>query len=290
MVKLRISYVLGAFAHTYNVRVSGQFRDKCKAIPRASRGARCAVACGVLAVFGLSSTASVRADSVIVAVASNFVQTLDELSARFEQASGHDVVLVSGATGQLYAQIVNGAPYDVFLAADQERPRLLAEAGLGEPATLTTYALGHLALWSRDPTLVGPDTLGRLNEIPFRWLALAEPKIAPYGAAAFEVIDKLGLESAIDDRIVKGQNIAQTFAMVETRNAELGFVALAQAIAYRGAASYERVPDDLYTPVRQDLIILSRARENLAARAFVLFLESAEAARIIEALGYGHPR
>jgi molybdate transport system substrate-binding protein len=239
---------------------------------------------GLLAGGGLGST--VRADEVTIAVAANFRGALEALQSEFEAATPHRVAITSASTGQLYAQILNGAPFDILLAADQERPRLLAESGIGDASTVFTYAVGQLALWSRDEGLVTADTLARLADIPFRWLAIAHPELAPYGAAAKQVLENLGFWDVLTPRLVMGQNIAQTFAMAETRNAQLGFVALSQALAYPGSASYVVVPSGLYEPIRQDAIVLRRAADNAGAAAFLDFIRSSRASEILGRFGY----
>jgi molybdate transport system substrate-binding protein len=239
---------------------------------------------GLLAAAGALPQA--RAEEVTIAVAANFRGALETLAAEFEDATGHRVTITSGSTGQLYAQIVNGAPFDILLAADRERPRLLAEAGLGEPSSVFSYAVGRLALWSRDPGLVDAQTLSSLGEIPFRWFAIAEPDVAPYGAAAKQALERLGAWESIEPRLVRGLNIAQAFAMIETRNAELGLVALSQALAYEGTSSYEIVPSALHDPIRQDAIALRRAADNTAASAFLDFIRTSEAGDVLQAYGY----
>ena len=230
--------------------------------------------------------APVHAEEVTIAVATNFLIPSRALESEFEASSDHQVVLTSGATGQLYAQIVNGAPYDILLAADQDRPRLLAETGLGDPSSVFTYAIGRLALWSGDPERIGEESLESLLENEFRWFAIAEPAVAPYGAAAEQALENLGAWQLLESRIVRGQNVAQTFAMIETGNAQLGLVALSQALVYESAASYRVVPRELYSPIRQDVILLQRAAENSAAHAFLEFLKTPEAAQIIQRYGY----
>jgi molybdate transport system substrate-binding protein len=243
-------------------------------------------AVGLTALTALAAAPPVRADEVLVAVAANFLAPIEEIATAFETASGHSVAISSGSTGQLYAQIVNGAPFDVFLSADAERPALLAGAGQGEPQSVFTYAVGQLALWSRDPELVDPATLERLGELEFRWLAIAEPGVAPYGKAARETLESLGLWATLEPRLVRGQSIAQTFAMAATGNAELAFVALSQALTYEGEASYAIVPQGRFTPIRQDAILLERAADKPAARELVAFLRGPAAVAIIERYGY----
>jgi molybdate transport system substrate-binding protein len=239
---------------------------------------------GLLAMAGALPQA--RADEATIAVAANFRGVLETLAAEFEDASSHRVTITSGSTGQLYAQILNGAPFDILLAADAERPRLLAEAGFGDPSSVFTYAVGRLALWSRDPGLVDGRTLARLAEIEFRWFAIAEPEVAPYGAAARETLENVGVWESIGPRLVRGQNIAQAFAMIETQNADLGLVALSQLLAYDGSSSYAIVPAELHEPIRQDAILLQRAAGNAAASDFLDFVRTPEAAAVLERNGY----
>jgi molybdate transport system substrate-binding protein len=230
-----------------------------------------------------------QADELTIAVASNFVSPLSAIAVEFEQATSHETIIVSGSTGQLYAQIVNGAPYDILLAADAERPRSLAEAGRGEPASVFTYALGHLALWSVQPSLVDDTTLGSLADSSFRWFAIAEPRVAPYGLAAQQTLESLGVWESLEERLVRPQNVAQTFAMIQTGNAELGLVALSQALAYQGPASFRRVPDELHAPIAQDAVLLTAAASKPAAAQFLAYLQGWEAISIITEFGYSVP-
>jgi len=227
--------------------------------------------------------------TLTVAVATNFLAPAAAIEQAFEADTQHQVTIVAGSTGQLYAQIVNGAPFDVLLAADAERPALLAERGLGDPATRFTYALGRLVLWSARADFVDDATLAQLPALEFRRLAIANPALAPYGEAAMQVLDGLGVSEALAPRIVQGQNIGQAFALVESGNAEIGFIALSQALGYAGEASYSVVPEALHEPIRQDAIVLAHAAENPAANDFVAFLQSDPARRIIEASGYTVP-
>lgn len=243
------------------------------------------------AVLAGIGSAPLRADEVLVAVAANFLAPLKTLAAEFEAGSGHRIAISAGSTGQLYAQIINGAPFDLLLAADVVRPQLLAESGIGVPDTRFTYAIGRIALWSRDPGRVDAGTLAGLGALDFRWLAIAEPAIAPYGAAARQTLEGLGLWTKFesDMRIVRGQSIAQTFAMIETGNAELGFVALSQALAYTGAASYAIVPQAQHAPIRQDAILLARSADAPGPRALLAFLHGPAAAAILARFGYSVP-
>jgi molybdate transport system substrate-binding protein len=224
---------------------------------------------------------------VTVAAAANFTAAMERLQPIFEQDSGHRLRVSFGSTGKLYAQIRNGAPFDVFLAADQRRPELLEQEGLAVAASRRTYASGRLALWSADPTLVD-DEGAVLASGRFQRLAIANPRTAPYGAAAIEVLRALGVFEEIEPRLVRGENIAQTFAFVSTRNAQLGFIALSQARALaQGEGSIWVVPGHLYAPIRQDAVLLKRAADNAAARAFLDFLAGDVARAVILELGYG---
>ena len=233
------------------------------------------------------SVGTASADEARVAVAASFLNPLQSLANAFEDATNHEIVYTSGSTGLLYAQIVNGAPFDILLAADRERPRLLAERELGDPDSVLTYAVGRLALWSGTPGRVDEQTLTRLGEESFRWFAIAEPDVAPFGRAARQVLENLGVWELLvrEQRIVSGQNVAQSFAYIETGNAELGLVALSQVLAHR-RGSYSIVPDAYHDPIRHDAILLNRATGNPAAVEFIGFLATPEAAMILEGFGY----
>ena len=240
------------------------------------------VVLGVM-MCGVASVAS--AAEVKAAVAANFTATMKELAAKFEAKTGDKVTLSFGSSGKLYTQIVNGAPYDVFLSADTARPEQLEQEGGAVKGSRFTYAMGRLALWSAQPELV--DAEGTvLNSEKFERLAIANPKTAPYGAAAVEVLQGLGLYEKIEPRIVQGDNIAQTYQFVATGNAQLGFVALAQVKA-KPSGSWWQIPQDYYTPIRQDAVLLKSAADNKAARALLDYLRSPEAKQIIEQSGYG---
>jgi len=243
----------------------------------------------LLAVFLFATAAcggGVHPESATIAVAANFVGPLDALQRAFEKNSAHRLSVVSGSTGQLYAQITNAAPFDVLLSADAEHPDMLIAAGLADDSLRFTYAIGKLALWTRDVEKFKPLDMDTLARADYRWLAIANPELAPYGVAAQQALEKLGLWGSLQERIVRGQSIAQTLAMAETRNADLALVALSQAVEYRGTAAYVEVPAELYEPIRQDAVLLNRAASNAAAREFVTFLKSPEAQRVIEGFGY----
>lgn len=214
-----------------------------------------------------------------IAVASNFKEPATELVKRFQERTGRNVTVTLGSTGKLYAQIRNGAPFAVFLAADAERPELLEKEIAAARGSRFTYAVGKLVLWSPDPKLV--DNGGKVLESDFGKLAIANPKLAPYGAAAEEVLRKRGLWDKVERRLVRGENIGQTFQFVSTGNAELGFVALSQAKGRIG--SLWEVPKELYTPIEQQAVLLSG---DEGAREFLEFLKSEEAKELIREFGY----
>jgi molybdate transport system substrate-binding protein len=238
-----------------------------------------------LAIF--LAAPSLLADEIRVAVASNFRQAMDATVERFEQQSSHDVTLVSGSTGKHYAQVVNGAPFDAFFAADAERPRRLETERRIVPGSRFTYAIGKLVLWSADKGQVDPmgDVL-RLGT--FEHLAIANPELAPYGAAARQVLQSLGAWENLERQLVRGENIGQTFQFVVTGNAELGFVAQAQlAVPGRpfGGSTWEP-PQSLYDPIEQQAVLL---KDTTAGRAFMTFVQGEEARALIRAYGYDVP-
>lgn len=230
-----------------------------------------------------------HADDATIAVAANFAVPAEALQKLFEQRTPHHLKFTSGSTGQLYAQIANGAPLDALLSADREHVDQLIAAGLADGSLRFTYAVGKLALWTRDKDKFKPLDLNSLPRTDYRWLAIANPELAPYGLAAEQALRKLGLWDSLQSRIVRGESIAQTFALAETRNADLAFVALSQVIAYKdkdAAASFE-VPQELYEPINQDAVLLKRAAGNAAARGFLEFLREPDALRVIQGFGYG---
>ena len=209
------------------------------------------------------------------------------LADRFEQESGHRVTLIFGSTGKLFAQIGNGAPFDAFFAADAERPRLLENAGLAVPGSRFTYAVGKLALWSPQQGLV--DTRGEiLRQGSFRHLAIANPKLAPYGAAAREVMKELGVWERMAPRLVRGENIAQAYQFVKSGNAELGFVAWSQLASRPGMVegSHWLVPPHLHRPVEQQAVRLSHSD---AVISFFEFMLDERATSLIRSMGYETP-
>ncbi len=254
------------------------------ALPAARFRYRAAALAGAVAAVVALGAAPAPAVEIHVAVAANFTEPSKEIAQLFERKTGNKAVLSFGATGQFYTQITQAAPFAVFLSADQATPKKLADEGLGVADTLFTYAVGKLVLFSKDAALVkGEQTLrdGKFNKI-----ALADPKTAPYGAAAIETMKALGVYDALAGKIVQGSNINQTFQFVDTGNAELGFVALSQVIK-RSDGSRWLVAANLYVPIRQDAVLIKSAAGNEAARAFLAFLKGPEAGAVIEKYGYG---
>ena len=240
-------------------------------------------------VFFLVSffSGAVFAEEVQVAVAANFSAPMQVIAAAFEKDTGHKAQLAFGSTGKFYAQIKNGAPFQVLLSADAETPAKLEREGLAVPRTRFTYAVGKLALWSaREGVVDGKGDV--LRQGHYAHLALANPKLAPYGAAAIEVLKHLNLLDAVQPRLVQGENIAQTYQFVASGNAELGFVALSQ-IMKEGKlidGSVWIVPDNLHAPIRQDAVMLASGKRNAAARALMAYLKSNKAKDVIRAYGY----
>jgi molybdate transport system substrate-binding protein len=235
-----------------------------------------------IAVLALMPTGA-SAGSTNVAVAANFTAAAKEIAAAFKTKTGHEAVLSFGSSGQIDTQIRQSAPFEIFLSADDERPKKLADDGLGVKESVFTYAIGKLVLWSKDASAVtGAETL-KANT--FSKLAIANPTAAPYGAAAVETLKALKLYDAIQPKLVMGNSIAQTFQFVDTTNAELGFVALSQ-LAGKTNGSRWLVPQDLYSPIRQDAVLLKPGASNDAASAFMAFLKGPEARAVIEKFGY----
>lgn len=232
----------------------------------------------------LLSTA--HAEEIHAAVAANFTAAMKDIAAKFEKNTEHKVVLSFGSSGKIFAQIQNGAPFQVFLSADQEKPEALDKAGLSVPGSRFTYAVGALALWSTKPGFANDDA--RLKSGDFNKLALANPKLAPYGAAAVEVLESLKLKQATEPKWVMGENIAQTYQFVGSGNADLGFVALSQ-IMDKGKmqeGSSWIIPAELHSPIRQDAVLLKSAKDSAGAKTLLAYLRSEEAQAIIHSYGY----
>ena len=239
----------------------------------------------LIAVVSCIGTA--HAGDVQVAVAANFAGPMEKLAAEFQKDTGHKAIVASGATGKFYAQIRNGAPFEVLLSADDETPARLETEGHVIPKSRFTYAVGRLVLWSAKADYV--DAAGAILKTgDFKHLSIANPKTAPYGAAAVAVIDKLGLAATLQPRIVQGENIAQAWQFASTGNAELGFVAQAQV--WRDgkftAGSGWIVPANMHAPIRQDAALLTRGAKNPAAQALLDYLRTDKAKALIRTFGY----
>jgi molybdate transport system substrate-binding protein len=230
---------------------------------------------------GLLAVSAAQAETVSVAVAANFTKVAEELAPVFKAETGHDVVYSFGATGQLYTQATQGAPFEVFLSADDVRPSRAVSDGIGVDGTVFTYAIGALALYSTSLDLA--DGKAVLEDGGFEKLAIADPETAPYGRAAIETLTELGLLDELTPRFVTGENISQTLQFTETGNAELGFVAASQVIGKPGVWI---VPAQYHEPIRQDAVLLKTGEANPAATAFIAFLKSEKAVAVIEAAGY----
>ena len=227
------------------------------------------------------------ADDVQVAVAANFTAPIQAIASDFEKDTGHKLIAAYGATGQFYTQIKNGAPFEVFLAADDSTPEKLEKEGDTVPGSRFTYAVGTLALWSAKDGYVDPE--GQvLKEGTYQHLAIANPKAAPYGLAATQVLEKMGLTEKVKDKLVEGQNITQAYQFVSTGNAQLGFVALSQIYKDGKVSSGSAwiIPEALHDPIKQDAVILKKGANNPAAKALTEYLKGPKATAIIKSFGY----
>lgn len=235
----------------------------------------------------LSLSIPVHAAEVSVAVAANFTAPMQKIAQAFEQETGHKAVLSFGSTGNLYAQIQHGAPFQILLAADATTPVKIEKEGLGLAGSRFTYAIGKLVLWSKQPGFVD-DKGDILRAGKFQRIAVANPKLAPYGAAAVETMTKLGVLKALQPKIVQGDNIAQTYQFTATENAQLGFVALSQVMSEGKIAqgSAWLVPAHLHAPIQQDALLLTPGADNPAAKALMIFLRSERVKRLIRTYGY----
>jgi molybdate transport system substrate-binding protein len=238
--------------------------------------------------LGLLGAQSAKADEVQVAVAANFAGPFQKIAADFAAKTGHKAIVAVASTGKFYTQIKAGAPFEVLLSADDTTPKKLEDEGLSVKGQRYTYAMGTLVLWSARPGFV--DDKGEvLRKGGFEHVALASPKLAPYGAAAMAALKGLGLLDALTPKIVQGENIAQTYQFVATGNAELGFVALSQVAPPDKSVtgSYWVVPSKLYEPIRQDVVLLAKGADHPAATALMDYLRSDAAKAVIKAYGYG---
>ena len=242
----------------------------------------------LVAALGASLFAGLtHAAEVHIAVAANFTAPINEIAAAFEKASGHKVIAAFGPTGGLYTQIMHGAPFEVFLAADDSTPARLETVGEILAGSRFTYVIGKLVLWSASAGYV--DAQGEvLRRNEFNHLSIGNPKTAPYGLAATQVLARLGLTDAVKPKLVEGTNITQAYQFVATGNAELGFVALSQVYkdGQISGGSAWIVPEDMYEPIRQDAVILNKGKDNPAAAALVDYLKGPKAAAVIKSYGY----
>ena len=239
-----------------------------------------------IALLGIGGTA--QAAKVSVAVAANFTAPMQKIAAEFEKDTGHKAVLSFGSSGKFYTQINNGAPFQILLSADDITPAKLEKDGQAINGSRFTYAIGKLVLWSKQPALVD-DKGAVLHGGKFDRLALADPKLAPYGAAAIETLTRLGLQARLAPKFVQGENIAQAYQFVATGNASLGFVALSQVYAdgriTQGSAWI--VPANMHAPIRQDAVLLEKGKDNAAAKALLSYLRNDKSRQIIRRYGYG---
>jgi molybdate transport system substrate-binding protein len=243
------------------------------------------LASALLALTALAAAAGARAAEVQVAVAANFADPVKEIAAGFERKTGAHVALSIGSSGQFFAQIAHGAPFEIFLSADAERPKQAEAQGFAVPGTRFTYAVGRLVLFSRTPGLV--DAKGEvLRAGRFAKLAIADPAAAPYGLAAVQTLTRLGLYDRLKPRIVQGASIGQTYGFVDTGAADLGFVALSQVITVTRGSRW-LVPQSLYDPIDQDAVLLKPGEGDPAARAFLAYLKGPQAQAVIRRYGYG---
>ncbi|MBU3711359.1 MAG: molybdate ABC transporter substrate-binding protein [Limnohabitans sp.] len=240
---------------------------------------------GWLSVLMLA--APTQAAEVMAAVAANFTAPMKMLAKSFEQDTGHKLVLSFGSTGSFYAQIKNGAPFDVLLAADSDTPLRLEKDGLGVAGSRFTYATGRLVLWSPKAGVVD-DQGSVLRNGKFQRLAIANPKLAPYGAAAMQVLANLGLEATVQPKLVQGENIAQAYQFTASENAQIGFVALSQVFmqGHISQGSAWVVPAHLHAPLQQDAIVLRKGQDNPGAQALRVYLQSEKARRTLQTFGY----
>lgn len=231
--------------------------------------------------------ANAQAEQISVAVASNFNVAMREIVQRFEQETGHQVVLSFASSGKIFAQIQHGAPFNVFFSADQVIPTKLVDLGLAVAGSQFTYAVGSLVLWSKDSTLIDEEAKA-LRELQFNRLAIANPKLAPYGAAAVDVLANLQLVEQTRPRWVRGENINQTFQFVMSGNADMGFIALSQVMKNNRIemGSAWIIPSNLYQPIRQDAVLLKNGSNSPAAKALLQFMKSESALEIIRSFGY----
>ena len=229
-----------------------------------------------------------HANEIYAAVATNFHNPFKSIAKEFEKISGHKVVIISGSTGKLYAQIINGAPFDIFLSADELRPQLLIQSGIAISETQYSYAIGKITLWSPKLNILSGNLKSIFLVKKFSHIAMANPTTAPYGRAALQTLKKLGLLNKLKPLIVQGENIGQAFHFVFSNNAELGFVALSQVLDPNNNLKGNRIdiPSEYYDPIKQDIVVLTRAKNNKGAMDLWNFLKSGPAKEVIKKYGY----
>jgi len=283
-------YKPGSPTHSLTLRVWANLLDQKHTKSRvASKRPGFFLLCLIVVLFSLMTPAA-KAGQITVATASNFLNTLKALQQPFAKHTGHQLSIVVGSSGALATQIINGAPFDVFLSGDQTRARQLIDKGVGDETSLMTYAHGKLTLWSNDKTLIANgDGPAILKSGTFHHLAIANPKLAPYGLAAVGTLQSLGLYSGLGNKIILGENIAQTFAMLATGAAPIGFAARSQLARapWKSKGSFWHVPDNMHQPIKQDAVIVKHSANQNTARQFLEFLKSAPATTIIRSFGYG---
>lgn len=243
----------------------------------------------ILLLCGLIAS-PVQAGEVSVAVASNFVAPLERLSPLFQKESGHTVKVTQGASGKLYAQIKKGAAFDVFLSADEELPKRLMQEGAAVTGSRFVYATGRLMLWSAQPGFVDDKGLV-LNRGNFNLLAIPNPVNSPYGVAAKETLTKLTMWNAMQRKLDKGDDVIETYRFAATERAELAFIPLSQVMrdGKIGAGSWWLVPPEMHNPIRQSAVLLTTAKDPAAAKAFLVFLKSEKAVKVMRGFGYEFP-
>lgn len=239
----------------------------------------------IFLLTGLLLPITASSDELRVAVASNFAHTLKQLKPVFENRYKYKLVIIKGSTGKLFAQIIHGAPYDVFLAADERRPRILEQKGLVSKDSRLTYAIGRIALWS---TRKDGDALSTLMKNKFKRIAIANPKIAPYGEAAMQIMRQLNIYPLIKSRLVLGENISQAFQFVQSGNADLGFVAYPD-VRRHGIKQYWLPDTNMYQALEQQLVVLKKSDRQIAANNFIQFIRQPDAQKIIQQQGYITP-
>ena len=241
----------------------------------------------LITLLSLLVIGSAHAAEVKVAVAANFAQPMKDIAAEFEKDTRHKINLTQGATGKFYAQITNGAPFEVFLSADDETPGKLVKEGKAIAGTQFTYAIGRLVLWSPDEKLVDQGG-GVLKTDRFKFLSIANAKVAPYGRAAVQTMQKLGILTVLEPRVVQGESISQTYQFVTSGNAQLGFVALSQVWDSGKVKSGSAwiVPEDMHEQLKQDIVLLNTGKDSRAAAELLDYLKSDKARKIIERYGY----